>query len=180
MFNSQQSGAQWAETTLIYELFRALGDNLAATDQIAQQIRNAIVRQERLEWQAVTQSPVDEPQQDNNPREFPAQSTGEKPISTQGISEEFERKYNVGQTVRAHVVHIPLEYYGAIVLLDDGTKGLCHISEIAKAFLNPYSPGNRIEDHLQVGETYEFIIKKVNASRHELELSRLMALNQST
>lgn len=155
-YKSTRSGPsnadQPSESALIHGLFRALGDSLAATDQIAQEIRNAILWQEQREWgetpDAAGSSPVDEPQVKSS------------------VEEEFKKKYKVGQKVVARVVYIPLSNYGAIALLDDNTKGLCHISEIAPEYVN------QIEDYLKVGERYEFLIKGINPSRQELQLSR--------
>ncbi|GEM_PF-6556679 len=154
------------EETLIHELFKALGDNLAATDQIAQQIRNAIVRTEQVKWPDAGDT-EGIASTSNTVKASKGKDTNGKPLLKDKVSGQPMPAYREGQTVAGLVVHIPLEYYGAIVQLADGTQGLCHISEITGQYVN------RIEDHLQVGGSYDFVIKRVNGSK--LELSRLIS-----
>ncbi len=144
---------------LVHGLFKALGDSLAATDQIAQEIRAAILRQEEVEWEE-----VEEEQSQSEPTTEKSKEEEDLVLS----ESEFQGRYHVGDIVKGQVVHIPLMNYGAIVLLDDGTKGLCHISEIG----DHHEFVRQIEDHLTVGEVYEFKIKRINGGRRELQLTR--------
>ena len=165
-FNQQRSNGEGSDAILIYELFRALGGSLAATDQIAQQIRNTILRQERLEWEAISERPAGDVPEDGESGAISDddQGEGEHPDER---PQRLDQIYKPGDVVQARVEHIPLGYYGALARLQDDTKGLCHISEIDYGFVS------RIEDYLQVGETYDFVIRKVDPLRGELQLSRL-------
>ena len=56
-------------------------------------------------------------------------------------------KFNVGEIIEGTVINI--RPFGAIMLFDDGTKGLLHISEIANSFIK------NIYRYLLIGKTYQ-------------------------
>ncbi|MCQ3035120.1 MAG: S1 RNA-binding domain-containing protein [Bacilli bacterium] len=64
-------------------------------------------------------------------------------------------KYQVNEIVEGTVVDI--KPYGAIVLFDDETKGLLHISEIANTFIRS------INKYLTIGKTYQVKILSIES-----------------
>ncbi|MCR5332585.1 MAG: S1 RNA-binding domain-containing protein [Bacilli bacterium] len=56
-------------------------------------------------------------------------------------------KYKIGEIVEGTIINI--RPFGAIMLFDDGTKGLLHISEIANSFIK------NIYRYLLIGKTYQ-------------------------
>lgn len=62
-------------------------------------------------------------------------------------------KYNVGDIIEGTIINI--RPFGAIMLFDDGTKGLLHISEIANTFIK------NIYRYLLIGKTYQVKIIEI-------------------
>lgn len=56
-------------------------------------------------------------------------------------------KYSVGEIIEGTIINI--RNFGAIMIFEDGSKGLLHISEIANAYIR------NISRYLLIGKTYQ-------------------------
>lgn len=62
-------------------------------------------------------------------------------------------KYNVGDIIEGTIINI--RTFGAIMIFEDGRKGLLHISEIANAYIR------NISRYLLIGKTYQVKILSI-------------------
>lgn len=72
-------------------------------------------------------------------------------------------KYEVGHIIEGTVLE--LRKYGAILVLEDETRGLLHISEISDRYIH------NIEKFVQVGRTYHVKIIEINEEGKFLKVS---------
>ncbi len=72
-------------------------------------------------------------------------------------------KYKKGDIVKGKVTGI--ESYGLFLLLDDGTSGLIHISEITDSFVN------NVNDYAKLGDTIEAKVIGIEGGSEKLQLS---------
>ncbi len=79
---------------------------------------------------------------------------------------ESVKKYAIGQRVEGTVTRITL--FGAFVRLDSVIEGLVHVSEIID---RESEPQLTIEQIVQVGQTYPFIILSIDSTAHRIALS---------
>ena len=57
------------------------------------------------------------------------------------------KQYQVGEIIEGTIINI--RDYGAIMIFNDGKKGLLHISEVANVFIR------NIHKYLRIGKTYQ-------------------------
>ena len=76
----------------------------------------------------------------------------------------FEKEHPVGSVVDGIVKAIVES--GAVVSLENNLEGFMHISQI------DLPKGANLEEALKVGETYPFVVREVNQSKHRISLSR--------
>lgn len=76
----------------------------------------------------------------------------------------FEKEHPVGSVVDGIVKAIVES--GAVVSLENNLEGFMHISQI------DLPKGANLEEALKVGETYPFVVRKVNQGKHRISLSR--------
>ena len=60
------------------------------------------------------------------------------------------KQYEVGEIIEGTIISI--RDFGAIMIFNDGKKGLLHISEVANVFIR------NIHKYLRIGKTYQVII----------------------
>ena len=72
-------------------------------------------------------------------------------------------KYQKGDIVKGKVTGI--ESYGLFLLLDDGTTGLIHISEITNSFVND------VHEYAQLGDVMEAKVIGIEEGSQKLQLS---------
>lgn len=76
----------------------------------------------------------------------------------------FEKEHPVGSVVDGIVKAIVES--GAVVSLENNLEGFMHISQI------DLPKGANLEEALKIGETYPFVVREVNQSKHRISLSR--------